>query len=413
MRVVQQSAEITPEARQGTERLLVVELEALQRATRGVDRGGDLERGVVRHARGQQAVRQSGGVVRAGLAQVLDIGADVLVEVRRAQQRILGEVPLGAYVVSLRTERLQQRVAGGDRAQGGIHRAAGRQVGQLRTRHHLGRTEAEYQLVGEIPGHVQRRQPVLVAVVHRDLGTAGSGQVAGRLDVGLGVTHADVAAQRPVHQVDIEVHLQVAGGVFLDNRTVVAARIAVGDAGQAEIAARHAGIAVAVDVEQLRELVQVRNQPARRDIAAHAAAEAGQQTADVGQGGACRQCGYHGLAGAAELEGRVVVLLPAGTRFQRDAWIGDEIEVGLEGFEDVGGTQRADADFRAGRIGRRRTHPLPCGRVADVERIGDQRLAIVVAEIPAVAIDVLDVEGDRGLGRVLEIGFRAAADQAH
>ena len=74
------------------------------------------------------------------------------------------------------------------------------------------------------------------------------------------VAHADIAAQRPAEQLGADVELQIGTRILLAHGAIVAAGIAVGDAGQGEVA-RAAGIAglqaVAIDVVERGERVLV------------------------------------------------------------------------------------------------------------------------------------------------------------
>jgi hypothetical protein len=64
----------------------------------------------------EQAVGQSGGAVRPGLARGLHEAVDVLVEQAEREQRFLVEVPLEVQVGGLGAEGFQEGVAAGDRA---------------------------------------------------------------------------------------------------------------------------------------------------------------------------------------------------------------------------------------------------------------------------------------------------------
>jgi hypothetical protein len=72
-------------------------------------------------------------------AQTLDVGVDVLVEQAQAEEGVAAVKYHSAGVEGGGAERLEQRVATGDRqGAGGADRAPRVQVAQLRARHHLG-----------------------------------------------------------------------------------------------------------------------------------------------------------------------------------------------------------------------------------------------------------------------------------
>ncbi len=249
-------------------------------------------------------------------------------------------------------------------------------------------------------------------VVHH-LRAAADRAVAGGFDRRVGVAHAEVAAQRPVGQVQVEVQLQVAAGVLLLDPEVVGAGVAVGDVAQGEVATGHAGVAVAVDVEQIHQLAQVGDHPRRRRTGAQALAEGVEPGRHIGQGHACRQCRHHRLRGAAALVGAHVVLLPGQAAAQGEVLVGQESQVQLGVVELVVGALRTDADLRAGAVDRRTADPAPRVDVARVEPVVDVGQVAVVAEVPAVALGVLDVERHRGLAWIAELGLRAADQRFH
>ena len=125
----------------------------------------------------------------------MDIGADILVEEAEADKRALAMIPFEAGVERVGAERLEERVADGDReiARRG-DRAARIEVAELWTRHHLCRCQTNDELVGDIGRKIEGRQPILIAIVDRDQRTAAGRLIALRRDVGFDIAHAKVSA---------------------------------------------------------------------------------------------------------------------------------------------------------------------------------------------------------------------------
>ena len=447
MGVVELCAEILPEARQEGERLLVGQLETLERAAGGVEVALHVERGVDREAVGQQVQRVAQLAPGGEHARALDVALDVLVEHRSRQQCALGEVPLRAEVEVGGAERFQQGVAEVDREgavvvheRGRATADAGREVQQRRAGHGLGRAEAQHDLVGQVPGHVQRRKHVLVAVVdfsayrvavarrgggacHAEEGLAVVGPVgrigcrarrpAGGADLGIDHAHADVAAEGAIQQFGVEVQLQIGTQAPLVDLEVVVGRAEVADAGQPVVAAGQAVVAVAIDVQQLGDLAEIRDQPA--------AGRTGQAAAEAIQGGAQVAHGHPGgqpLRGAAVADVAVllrthVVVLVGQAATQGEGRVDDELQVDLGGVEAVVHEARIEADladvgphWRAGAGGRHGAiaQPGPGRGIVEREREGHARDVGIAAHVQHEAVQVGVVEADQREHRALVVG---------
>ena len=379
MGVVQLHAEVAPSARQEGERLLVGQLVALERAAGGVEVALHVEHRVRAEAGRQQVQRITHVLPGAEQAGALDVAFDVLVEDRARKQGAFGEVPLGDQVVVGRAEGLQLRVAEVDRVGAAVvevlRRSAAdarRQVQQRGAGHGLGRAEAQHQLVGQVPRQVHRRQHVLVVVgdlcadqvavtgcgggvghAEERLAVLGIvGRVAGRArrpagsgDLGVDHAHAHVATERPRHQVRVEIQLQVAAQAALVDLEVVVRRAEVADAGQAVVAAARAAVAVAVDVQQLRDLVEVGHQPARRRPR-QVGAEAVQRGAQVAHGHPGRQrLGQAAVADVPVFLRAHVVALVGQAAAQGEGRVEVELQVHLGGVERVIHVLRIEPDF--------------------------------------------------------------------
>ena len=103
---------------------------------------------------------------RSLIAQCLHEAVDVLVEQRERHQRLGSEVPLDAEIVGGGAERIESRVADGDRT--GVarnaDRGARRDLTEVRAGHDLRGAETQQQRFAEVVHQVQRRQSVIVLV---------------------------------------------------------------------------------------------------------------------------------------------------------------------------------------------------------------------------------------------------------
>src|SRR5690606_19032758 len=140
--------------------------------------------------------------VLLGAGGVQDVVADVLVEHGAGQDRVVGEVPLGGEVQVGGAVRVQVRVAAAAGERLRAQPQVGGHVAEVGPRDHLGRREAQHQVVGQVIDDVEVGQEVVVLLAHAHLrvGVGGAGRAGGALPahaVGLGAheTHADVAAQ--------------------------------------------------------------------------------------------------------------------------------------------------------------------------------------------------------------------------
>ena len=196
------------------------------------------------------------------------------------------------------------------------------------------------------------------------------------------------------------------------------------DAGQPVVAAQGAGVAVAVDVQQVGDLLEVRHQPRVGQAAIHALAEAAQRAAEVTHGDPVRQrLRQAPVTDVAVLLRAHVVVLVGQTAAQGEGGIDDEGEVHLgrvEGVVDVLRVQTHFADVAAARgaigIDRRAAvaQPLPVVHGAEVERERHRR-HLAVAHVQHEAVQVAVVEADHREHRscVVRLGMADHRVQPH
>ena len=169
------------EPRQETEGLLIADLEAVHVTAVGVRRQIELPprqtRSRIRNRRAagreRHAVRQSESVVGEGVGGPHDLheAADVLLEQRQRQQRVLREIPLERQVVRLGAIRIEVRIAGihglvragdTDRCARSENAETGCLPAAVGSRHDLGCRCPDDERVGNVERHVQGRQRVAV-----------------------------------------------------------------------------------------------------------------------------------------------------------------------------------------------------------------------------------------------------------
>ncbi len=186
------------------------------------------------------------------------------------------------------------------------------------------------------------------------------------------------------------------------------------DAGQAVVTAEGAGVAVAVDVQQLGDAVEVGDQPAARRAAVQALAEAIERGGQVTYADAVGQRLRHAaVADVAVLLRAHAVVLVGQAAAQGEGGRHVEGQVDLGGVEAVVHVLRVQAHFAdvaatRGAVGIHRrgavAQPLPRGRIAQREGEGHRWHAGAVAHVQHEAIQVAVVEADHGEHRPLEAG---------
>ena len=207
--------------------------------------------------------------VRQRFGGRLHIGRDVLVEVSEGQQSFRREVIFNRQVVGRRPVGFQLDIA----QRGRICRRPGRaqredrnQAGDRRPRHDLGGAHAHDQILHRLDRHVQRRQGVVIFVLAPDRRRNTTDvRITQGVDLGLDLTHTDVASEGHTHDFRVPIGLHIGAGVGLGHVTPVAigGRIAV-QADQSEITACYARVAVAVVVPNCLQGSQIRPNPAGR-----------------------------------------------------------------------------------------------------------------------------------------------------
>ena len=398
MRVVKNAAEPVERRRQEGEGLLQADLIAFQGAAGGVLQPGHLEDRIRRVAVGQQRVGKAGGAVGEAERGGLDVGSQILVEGARRQDGPGRGIPFDVQIQGVGADRIEVRIADGQGFSGIVDRAAGGEERQLGARHHLGGAQAHQPVLARLQRQSEGREDVVIGARHAH---EGGRDIAARGRLGPGIADAHVAAQAHVHDLGVEIQLQIGAGVALGHIAVGGAHIVGADP---EVAV---GIdAVAIEVEQAGRLAHVRRQPGagggRRQV--EVAPEIRGQPGDAGQADARRQ-GHGAVGDAADGEppafaGGEVIGLGHHSGFQLEGFVEGEFAVQPAAADDVCGLVGPHPQDRGLALGAGGAEG-PGGGVGHVDAVDELRPVLVPGVVVGIGGCVVSFEGEGGLDGIV------------